>query len=103
MTFQVISISVAVSEARNPLKALQRLRQDPDSTEFLYLRAFCVNKVMPMNPYHLEIVSHSEIDEVCTHNVYDNFYATLAKDIYRSTDTKRGLNRATFSRCRRLE
>ena len=56
--------SVGLSDARNPLKALQRLRQDPDSTEFVYLRPFRVDETMPINPYHLEIVSHAEIDEV---------------------------------------
>lgn len=53
-----------LSDARNPLKALQRLRQDPDSTEFVYLRPFRLDETMPINPYHLEIVSHAEIDEV---------------------------------------
>ena len=56
--------AAALPDARNPLKALQRLRQDPDSTEFVYLRPFRVDETMPMNPYHLEIVSHADIDEV---------------------------------------
>ena len=56
--------TVGLSDARNPLKALQRLRQDPDSTEFVYLRPFRVDETMPINPYHLEIVSHADIDEV---------------------------------------
>ena len=50
-------------DARNPLKALQRLRQNPDSTEFVYMRAFHVDEHTPKNPYHLEIVQHTDIDE----------------------------------------
>jgi hypothetical protein len=56
--------AAGLSDSRNPLKALQRLRQDPDSTEFVYLRPFRVDETMPINPYHLEIVSHADIDEV---------------------------------------
>jgi len=59
----VANNSVGLSDARNPLKALQRLRQDPDSTEFVYLRPYRVDETMPINPYHLEIVSHADIDE----------------------------------------
>ena len=55
--------TAGLSDARNPLKVLQRLRQDPDSTEFVYLRPYRVNELMPINPYHLEIVPHAEIDE----------------------------------------
>ena len=50
---------------------------------------------MPMNPYHLEIVSHSEIDEVCAHNFYDTFMPLWQKT-YRSTDTKRDLKQSNF-------
>ena len=62
----LITIAVGLSDARNPLKALQRLRQDPDSTEFVYLRPYRADETLPINPYHLEIVSHADIDEVST-------------------------------------
>jgi hypothetical protein len=50
-------------DERNPLKAVQRLRQNPDSTEFVYMRPFFVDESTPLNPYHLEIVPHHDIDE----------------------------------------
>ena len=61
------SVLSTLSDARNPLKALQRLRQNPDSTEFVYLRPYRIDDITPLNPYHLEIVPHSDIDE-------SNFY-----------------------------
>ena len=58
-----LAYAAMLPDERNPLKALQRLRQNPDSTEFVYLRPFYVDESTPLNPYHLEIVQHHDIDE----------------------------------------
>ncbi len=48
-------------EARNPLRVLNKLRQSADNTEFVYLRPYKLDEMTPLNPYHLEIVPHSDV------------------------------------------
>jgi len=53
-------------DAQNPLRVLHRLRQNPDSTEFVYMLPYHIDEITPLNPYHLEIVQHAD--------VHDDFY-----------------------------
>jgi hypothetical protein len=52
-----------LSGSTNPLDLVERLRENPESTEFVYLRHLKIDENTPLNPYHLEIVPHAEIDE----------------------------------------
>ena len=56
------SVSIPQSDKRNLLNVLHRLRQNPGSTEFVYLKSYRVNDSIPMNPYHLEVVGHEECE-----------------------------------------
>uniref|UniRef100_A0A7S4P4P5 Dynein heavy chain linker domain-containing protein n=1 Tax=Guillardia theta TaxID=55529 RepID=A0A7S4P4P5_GUITH len=55
------SVLYCLPDNKNPLVVLQRLRQNPDSTEFVYLKSFQIDEITPLNPYHLEIVPHNQI------------------------------------------
>eukprot|EP00960_Hanusia_phi_P070417 767305-Hanusia_phi.AAC.13 len=55
------SVLYCLPDSKNPLVVLQRLRQNPDSTEFVYLKSFQIDEITPLNPYHLEIVPHNQI------------------------------------------
>jgi hypothetical protein len=56
-------------EGRDLLKVLARLSKSPDSTEFVYLRPYLPDafaavseRLTPLNPYHIEVVPHSQVD-----------------------------------------
>jgi len=56
-------------EGRDLQKVLARLSKKPDSTEFVYLRPYLPDadapvseRLTPLNPYHIEVVTHSQVD-----------------------------------------
>jgi hypothetical protein len=53
--------TAATASDKDPLQLLSRLIKKPNSTEFWYLRKYEADCMTPLNPYHIEIVPHSEI------------------------------------------
>ena len=60
----------AAAERRDLSKVLAMLSKSPDSTEFVYLRPYLPDalapvseRLTPLNPYHIEVVPHSMVDQ----------------------------------------
>jgi len=68
-------------EARDLLRLMKRLSRNPESQEFVYLRPYLPDEKLPpaerftpLNPYHLEVVQHSEINP-------DNYFTMSAHGV----------------------
>ena len=46
---------------KDPWVALERLRQTPESAEFVYMIQYRRDRGLPLNPYHVKVVPHAKV------------------------------------------